>query len=124
MGAVRDLADRFTEELFTLDPDTATFVGAVGHDDRLTDCSPDGYEERAELCRRTGVARQVLSARLSTLLSESRAPFVLTLGPVEELLTEVLAQLPEAARPRVLSLEGMETESSARLPSRATFNAD
>jgi uncharacterized protein (DUF885 family) len=53
MGAVRDLADRFTEEMFTLDPNSATFVGAIGHDDRLTDNSPDGHEARAELVRRT-----------------------------------------------------------------------
>ena len=50
---MRDLADRFTEEMFTLDPISATFVGAVGHDDRLTDNSPEGHEARAELLRRT-----------------------------------------------------------------------
>ena len=39
--------------MFTLDPNSATFVGAVGHDDRLTDNSPEGHEARAELLRRT-----------------------------------------------------------------------
>ncbi|MFP2910748.1 amino acid adenylation domain-containing protein, partial [Pyxidicoccus sp. 3LFB2] len=52
--------------------------------------------------------------------TESRAPFVLALGPVDELLAEVLAQVPEAMRPRVLSLDGLEAESAGRLPPRAT----
>ena len=53
MGAVRELADRFTDELFTLDPNSATLVGAVGYDDHLTDDSPEGNDARAELMRRT-----------------------------------------------------------------------
>ena len=83
MGAVRELADRFTEEMFSLDPNSATFVGAVGHDDRLTDNSPEGHEARAELVRRTlselaglsgngsgGGTGDVLDARCARLLRE------------------------------------------------------
>jgi uncharacterized protein (DUF885 family) len=53
MGAVRELADRYTEAYFGLDPVAATFVGARGHDDALTDYSPEGWAARAELARRT-----------------------------------------------------------------------
>ncbi|MBZ4418095.1 amino acid adenylation domain-containing protein, partial [Myxococcus sp. RHSTA-1-4] len=63
---------------------------------------------------------QLPAARLGTLLAESRAPFILPLGPVDSLLSEVLAQLPEQRRPRVLSLDGLEAEGAGRLPPRAT----
>ncbi|MBZ4423361.1 amino acid adenylation domain-containing protein, partial [Myxococcus sp. RHST-1-4] len=63
---------------------------------------------------------QLPPARLARLLSESRAPFVLPLGSVESLLSEVLAQIPEEARPRVLSLDGLEAESAEPLKARAT----
>ena len=36
-----------------LDPVWATDAGVAGHDDRLTDYSPDGIEARAALCRQT-----------------------------------------------------------------------
>ena len=35
------------------DPIGATYVGIAGHDDQLTDLSPDGFAARAELDRRT-----------------------------------------------------------------------
>ncbi|QDE88854.1 non-ribosomal peptide synthetase [Myxococcus xanthus] len=63
---------------------------------------------------------QLPAARLARLLEESRAPFVLPLGTDEALLSEVLAGVPEARRPRVLSLEGLESQSAERLPPRAT----
>jgi uncharacterized protein (DUF885 family) len=46
------IADRFVEEYSTLDPITATYLGIGGHEDRLTDLSPDGYAAREELTRR------------------------------------------------------------------------
>ncbi|RJS23164.1 non-ribosomal peptide synthetase [Corallococcus sp. H22C18031201] len=58
--------------------------------------------------------------RLATLLTESRAPFVLALGESGPVLDEVLARLPEASRPRVLTLDGAEAESTAPLAPRAT----
>jgi uncharacterized protein (DUF885 family) len=47
------LADSYVDELCTLDPFTATALGQPGHDDEVTDYSPDGVESRVELDRRT-----------------------------------------------------------------------
>ena len=47
------IADRFVEEHATLDPIAATESGVGGHEDRMTDLSPDGYAEREQLVRRT-----------------------------------------------------------------------
>ncbi|HEV8569151.1 MAG TPA: DUF885 domain-containing protein [Actinoplanes sp.] len=53
MGHVDDLADRYVDEWAPLNPTGATFVGIPGHDDKLDDLSPDGFEAQAELTRRT-----------------------------------------------------------------------
>lgn len=80
MGEIRDLADRFTGELLALDPIVATFLGAAGHDDRLTDNSPEGHEARAALMRQTlaelaqltdgRTTQDTLDARCAKLLRE------------------------------------------------------
>lgn len=51
MSAVFVLADRYVDDVARLDPIEATAMGVVGHDDRLTDFSPDGIEARAALDR-------------------------------------------------------------------------
>jgi uncharacterized protein (DUF885 family) len=53
VGAVHDIADRYAEEMAALDPVLATFAGIAGHDDRMTDYSPAGWEAVADLDRRT-----------------------------------------------------------------------
>ena len=53
MSAVYDLADRYIDEIAALDPIEATDMGVAGHDDELTDLSPDGHAARAELYTRT-----------------------------------------------------------------------
>jgi uncharacterized protein (DUF885 family) len=53
VAAVRAYADLFLADLLALDPVRATMLGEPGHDDRLTDYSPDGAEARADLMRRT-----------------------------------------------------------------------
>ncbi|AEI62072.1 non-ribosomal peptide synthetase [Myxococcus fulvus] len=63
---------------------------------------------------------QLPASRLARLLRESRAPFVLPLGPVESLLAEVLEELPAELRPRVVSLQPMAAESDAPLTSFVT----
>jgi len=47
------LADAYVDELCALDPFTATDLGIPGHDDEVTDYSPDGVAARADLDRRT-----------------------------------------------------------------------
>ena len=44
--------DQFVEDVVALDPIMATFAGIPGHDDRLPDLSPAGYDARDELQRR------------------------------------------------------------------------
>ncbi|MFE8601136.1 amino acid adenylation domain-containing protein [Archangium violaceum] len=63
---------------------------------------------------------QLPAARIAQLLAESRAPFVLPLGGTGERLSGALALLPAERRPRVLSLEGLDSESPEPLPRRAT----
>lgn len=46
-----EFADAFVDEQSALDPCLATARGIAGHDDRLTDYSPGGFEERAEHLR-------------------------------------------------------------------------
>ena len=50
---VYDLADHYVERFAALDPLAATGEGIGGHDHEMTDFSPDGAAERAELDRAT-----------------------------------------------------------------------
>ncbi len=50
---VDDIANRYVDEAAALDPVLATFAGIAGHDDRMTDYSPDGWAAAAGLDRRT-----------------------------------------------------------------------
>ncbi|QIK75569.1 DUF885 domain-containing protein [Nocardioides piscis] len=45
------LCDQFVEDYAALDPIAATGMGVAGHDDRLTDLSPAGYDARIALVR-------------------------------------------------------------------------
>ena len=47
------IANRYVDEWAALDPIGATYVGIAGHDDRLTDLSPEGFAALADLDRRT-----------------------------------------------------------------------
>jgi uncharacterized protein (DUF885 family) len=51
--AIDAIADAYTSRLADLDPLAATEMGIPGHDHEMTDLSPDGHAERAELDRRT-----------------------------------------------------------------------
>ena len=46
-----ELSDRYIVESAALDPMLATFWGIPGHDDEMTDYSPDGWAARLELQR-------------------------------------------------------------------------
>jgi uncharacterized protein (DUF885 family) len=48
---VHDVCDRFVTDFVALHPNLSTYFGLPGHDDRLTDYSPDGFAARAELAR-------------------------------------------------------------------------
>jgi uncharacterized protein (DUF885 family) len=53
VGQIDDIADRYVDQWAPLEPVGATAAGIVGHDDRLTDLTPEGYAALADLDRRT-----------------------------------------------------------------------
>lgn len=53
MGQIDDIANRYVDDWAPLDPVSATHLGIVGFDDRLTDLSPEGFAAQADLDRRT-----------------------------------------------------------------------
>ncbi|GAB3780174.1 DUF885 domain-containing protein [Nocardioides ungokensis] len=63
---VDTISETFVEEYAALDPITATYVGITGHDDRLTDLSPDGFAARESL------ARSALTAATAATPSDER----------------------------------------------------
>ncbi len=50
---IDDLANRYVDQWAALEPIGATYVGISGHDDKLTDLSPEGFAALADLDRRT-----------------------------------------------------------------------
>jgi uncharacterized protein (DUF885 family) len=50
-SAVDAAADRYVDTMCRLDPLLATYLGAAGHDDEVTDLSPAGVDERADAAR-------------------------------------------------------------------------
>ena len=46
---VDEISDRYLEQYAALDPIAATYFGIAGHEDQLTDLSPDGFGAREEL---------------------------------------------------------------------------
>ncbi|MEU8827790.1 DUF885 domain-containing protein [Streptomyces sp. NPDC048636] len=48
-GPIHALCDRYVDDYAALDPNAATLLGIPGHDNRLTDYSPEGHRARAEL---------------------------------------------------------------------------
>jgi uncharacterized protein (DUF885 family) len=53
VGHVDTIADAYVDQWAARDPIGATYVGIAGHDDKMTDLSPEGYAALAELDRRT-----------------------------------------------------------------------
>jgi uncharacterized protein (DUF885 family) len=50
-SGVHGISDRFISDYAALHPVVATYVGIGGHDESLTDYSPDGHAARADLAR-------------------------------------------------------------------------
>ncbi|WP_018680212.1 DUF885 domain-containing protein [Actinokineospora enzanensis] len=79
---VHALSDRYIAEFAALDPLTGSYLGIPGHDEDMTDFSPEGYQARGELRARTlreiadapaaddaeELAREVLQERVGTEL--------------------------------------------------------
>ncbi|MCE6997676.1 DUF885 domain-containing protein [Saccharothrix sp. S26] len=51
-AGVHGISNQFVADYAAADPVAATFIGKPGHDDRLTDYSPEGHAAREELARR------------------------------------------------------------------------
>jgi uncharacterized protein (DUF885 family) len=90
VGRIDDLADRYVADWAELSPTGATYVGIAGHDDRIDDLSPAGFEAQADLTRRTiaqldviepeheaeQVAKDAMLERLGLELARHDAGFV------------------------------------------------
>src|SRR5437870_5565053 len=74
-SGVHEISDQFVTDVAELDPNTATYLGITGHDDELTDYSPEGNDARAELAERA--LRAVRSAEPADA-SEQAAKAVFT----------------------------------------------
>jgi uncharacterized protein (DUF885 family) len=61
---ISDISDQYVEQVAALDPVTATFEGVPGHDDRLTDYSPEGIAER--LAHARSVLRELADASVDS----------------------------------------------------------
>jgi uncharacterized protein (DUF885 family) len=63
MNLTDQVAERYVRDAMALDPVPATLAGISGFDDQMADLTPDGFEARAELDRRTIAAiREVAPA--------------------------------------------------------------
>src|SRR5580704_14074129 len=63
MNLTAQVAERYVRDAMALDPVSATLAGISGFDDQMADLTPDGFEARAELDRRTIAAiREVAPA--------------------------------------------------------------
>lgn len=72
-AAVAALADEHFARQCELDPVRATLAGVAGHDDALPDYTPDGWAERAALCRATEARLPGGGDRLERVLAERLA---------------------------------------------------
>ncbi|HEY8374031.1 MAG TPA: DUF885 domain-containing protein [Pseudonocardiaceae bacterium] len=72
-SGVHQISDAYVADYAALDPNTATSLGIAGHDDKLTDFSPDGHAARADLSRR---ALRAIEATEPTDESEAAAKAV------------------------------------------------
>jgi uncharacterized protein (DUF885 family) len=90
MSEVYNLCDEYVERYAALDPIGATFEGLPGHDDELTDYSPDGIAERVE-------HEQATLRRLEATAIESDADRLATDVLAEDLRTSI--ELFEAGEP-------------------------
>ncbi len=69
------ICDRYVDDFAAADPVLATMVGVPGHDDQLTDYTPDGHAARAELSAR---AREAVLAAEPADAGERAAQAVFT----------------------------------------------
>ncbi len=73
MSDIFELSDQYIVESCTLDPMMATFWGVPGHDDEMTDYSPDGWAARLELQHRTIRNLERMSPAVAAIASPPRS---------------------------------------------------
>ena len=83
MNLTDQIAERYVPDAMELDPLGATLWGIAGYDDRMSDTSPDGFEARAELDRRTIAALRAV-APVSEPEQVARAAMLERLGAAVE----------------------------------------
>ncbi|MFD3705361.1 DUF885 domain-containing protein [Nocardia sp. NPDC058658] len=75
---VDEICDRFVEDYAAADPVTATLFGIAGHENRLTDYSPAGHAQRAEIVR--NALRDILAADATDSERVAKAVFTERIG--------------------------------------------
>lgn len=80
------LSDSYVEAYAALDPVSATHLGIAGHDDRLTDLSPDGFAAREELAARA-LAQVEAATAVDAREAVARDAFLERLG-LQQAMTE------------------------------------
>jgi uncharacterized protein (DUF885 family) len=93
-SGIAALADEHVSRSCALDPIKATSLGVPGHDDRLTDYSPEGVDERAALDRETATRLAMLEPdddhdRVAAAYMAERLASALALHDAEEHLRAV-----------------------------------
>ena len=78
------IANRYVEEYAALNPVDATSLGIPGHDDRLTDLSPDGYAER-DAARRAALAAVEAASPVDEREQVAKDAFIERLGLEQEM---------------------------------------
>lgn len=51
VSPIHEISDSYVDDVARLDPISATYFGVPGHDDRMTDYSPDGVRARVDMSR-------------------------------------------------------------------------
>ena len=62
MNRTDQIAEQYVPEALELDPIWATLAGVAGFEDRMADLSPEGFEARADLDRRTTATLRAVAA--------------------------------------------------------------
>ncbi|MFD1149409.1 DUF885 domain-containing protein [Saccharothrix hoggarensis] len=90
-AGVHGISNQYVADYAAADPLIATFMGVPGHDDRLTDYSPEGHAARAELAREA-VAAITAAEPADKSEADAKAVFLERVGLQVELYDAGLAE--------------------------------
>ncbi|MEU5692663.1 DUF885 domain-containing protein [Actinosynnema sp. NPDC020468] len=113
-AGVHGISNQYVADYAAADPIVATMIGVPGHDERLTDFSPDGVQARAELARRA-VAAVAAADPVDKSEADAKAVFLERVGVDVDLADsgEMSAQLNVIASPVQLVREVFDQMATA-----------